>query len=128
MYGADGSGSVYEYNPGNTPGLPAGWEISLYEQGDYITLTLWRVRAMLKPYKETVRKGDEALHWTGGNYGTAYLPVGYNQDDVDEALQELVLKAEQFDATLDENEAWINEDLPKQANRLSRTDYFRKLH
>lgn len=83
---------------------------------------------MLKPYKETVAKGDDALHWTGGNYATAYLPVGYTQDDVDEALQELVYKADQFDTTLDENEAWINEGLPKQANRPSRTDYFRKLH
>lgn len=81
---------------------------------------------MLKPYKEDRYKGDDALHWTGGNYATAYLPVGYTPDDVDEALQELAYKAEQFDATLDENEAWLNESLPKQANRPSRSEFFRK--
>ena len=117
---------MHNYTPADVPGLPAGWEISLYEQGDYITLTLWRVVAYLKPYKETLSE-DDALTISGGNYGHAYLPVGYTQDDVDFALGELVWKAQKFDEAEDDN-AYKFEWLPEQANRPSRTDYFyRKL-
>src|SRR4030095_2893192 len=86
--------SSHTFTPAEVPNLLAGWEIGLHEQGDYITLTLWRIRAYLKPYKEsrTFDDVENALTYSGGNYGTAYLPVGYTQEDLEEALQELVWK------------------------------------
>lgn len=80
---------------------------------------------MLKPYKETAYKGDDALHYSSGRYADAYLPVDYTQEDLEEALQELVWKAEQMEDAIDEADArW--DDFPTQENRPSRTEYFDK--
>lgn len=77
---------------------------------------------MLKPYKET-RYPDDALHYSAGRYADAYLPVGYTPEDLDEALQELVWKATEMEDRIDEADArW--DDLPAQADRPKRTDYF----
>jgi hypothetical protein len=82
---------------------------------------------MLKPYREEVfLHGSDPLHWSAGRYADAYLPVGYTQEDLDEALQELVYKAQKFDETLDEAESWINDELPQAADRPTRYDYLNR--
>jgi hypothetical protein len=117
---------VHQFTPANVTGLPAGWEIDLYESGDYINLSLWRVRAMLKPYRED-RSGDDTLIYSASRYDDAYLPEGYTQDEFHEALQELVWKATQFDGMVDEIESrfdnfWATDT----SNRPSRSEYFHK--
>lgn len=115
---------MHEYTPANTPGLPAGWEINLYESEDYINLSLWRVRAFLNPYKED-RTEDYALIYSCSRYSDAYLPVGYTQEEVTEAIHELVWKATQFDTSIAEYEDLSNL-YPMAVNRPSRHDYFTK--
>lgn len=115
---------MYEYNPATVPGLPAGWEINLYESGEYIVLALWRAIAYLKDFKED--RGDDPLNYSYGRYADAYLPVGYTQEDFDEALQELVWKAQQFDNAEDEIADYWSW-LPKGTDRPTRSEYFRRL-
>jgi hypothetical protein len=113
---------MYTYTPADIPDLPAGWEINLYESGDYINLSLWRVRALLKPFKET-RYADDALHYSGSRYADAYLPVGYTQEDLNEAIQELVWKATQLEDMVDESYTRYGLDGPSAANRPSFEQY-----
>lgn len=115
---------MHDYTPANVPGLPAGWEISHYVSGDYNNLSLWRVRAFLHPYKED-RDDLGAFVYSCSRYADAYLPVGHTQEDFDEAMQELVWKAEQFDGTIDEYEDF-SYIYPMAVNRPSRHDYFTK--
>lgn len=112
---------MYEYNPANVPGLPAGWEINHDEQ--YNNLSLWRVIAYLKDWKED---REDPLNYSCGRYADAYLPEGYTQEDFDEALQELVWKAQQFDIAEDEIVGYWDW-LPKGTNRPTRYEYFRRL-
>lgn len=118
--------SIYEYAPANVPGLPAGWEINHYVSGDYNNLSLWRVRAFLQPFKEDRPNArDDALVYSCSRYADAYLPVEHTQADFDEAMQELVWKAVQFDDTVDEYED-LGDLYPLAVNRPSRYDYFTK--
>jgi hypothetical protein len=113
---------VHKYTPANVPGLPAGWEINHDEK--YNNLSLWRVIAYLKDYQED-REGYGALLYSGSRWSDAYLPHDYTQEDFDEAMQELVCKAEWIDANLSEERWW--DWLPKGTDRPTRSDYFRKL-
>ena len=115
---------MHDYTPANVPGLPAGWEINHYEDGDYSNLSLWRVIAYLKDFKED-RGGDDPLVYSCSRYEDAYLPVGYTQEDFDEALQELVWKAEYFDKHHD-TELHYMDWLPKGTNRPTLSEYLRR--
>jgi hypothetical protein len=101
----------------------------VYPNGE-INLSLWRVRAYLKPYKETERSdnSDDALTWSSGRYADAYLPEGYTLDDVYAALAELVWKCQQIDETVAEADARYSfYDYPL-AGRPSRSRYFSKYY
>lgn len=120
--------SRHTYTPAEVPGLLAGWEIGFYEEGNHISLTLWRVRAYLKPYKETRKFDDEegALSYSGGNYGSAYLPVGYTQEDLEEALQELVWKCQQINDMVEERETSWEDPFPISFPRPTLSEYIRR--
>jgi hypothetical protein len=113
-----------EYTPADVPGLPAGWEINSYESNGELTLSLWRVQAFLKPYKET--RGEDALHYSGGRHDDAELPVGYTQEDLEEALQELASKAQSIDDMVEESLNRYGLFYPLAENRPTRERYFRK--
>ena len=93
---------MHEYTPANLPGLPAGWEIRLFEGHNYADLSLWRVMAFLHPYRYD---GEEeyALTYSSSRWSDAELPLDYTEDDLAEALQELVWKANQLADRCDES-------------------------
>ena len=110
---------MYELNPGNTPGLPAGYEIGINTQHDGVTeLVLVRVAALLHPWKETNEK--YALTYSCGRYGDAYLPVGFSDDDLQEAIQELIWKAKQVEDRVDEMETRFPWFKPVQNRKFTR--------
>lgn len=112
---------MHEFTPANVPGLPAGWEIHHDEK--YFNLSLWRVVAYLKDWKED---RDDPLNFSCSRFADAYLPEGYTKEDFDEALQELVWKAEYFDEAIDTEEHYYDW-IPKGTDRPTRSYYFRKL-
>lgn len=112
---------MHRFTPANVPDLPAGWEIDLYESGEHITLSLWRVRAFLQPYKDD---RPDPLVYSCSRYDDADLPVGYSGQDLDDAIQELVLRAIKFESILVEYEDW-SRLYPMAVDRPSRNEYFK---
>lgn len=117
---------MQRYTPADVPDLPAGWEIELHERKDCTNLSLWRVRALLKPYKETCEEND-GLIYSYSRYSDAYLPVGYTEEDLDEAIQELVWKAYQLDDLVEEIETKYGLNDQIQHPRPSRSEFYGKL-
>lgn len=118
---------MHEYTPANTPGLPAGWEINLFDGHNYSTLSLWRVIAFLRPYKEESDE-ENALTYSSSRYADAELPEGYTEDNLAEAIQELIWKATQLDDMVDDFESNypLSDLYPLAVDRPSKSEYFEK--
>lgn len=88
--------SLHKYTPADLPNLLAGWEIDehIYPDGE-VNLSLWRVQAYLKEAPEHIEK--YALNFSCGRYADAYLPKDHTDQDLYDAIGELIWKCKQID-------------------------------
>lgn len=94
---------MHKYTPADLPNLLAGWEIDqyIYPDGE-VNLSLWRVEAYLNSTPQSEEK--YALRYLCGRYADAYLPPDHTEEDLHQALHELIWKCKQIDGMVMETE------------------------